>query len=300
MESKTRRQMIVSSAATVTGLTVAGITGANQVQAQQAAPTVAPPTNQRFSGKVVLVTGSTSGIGRATAVAFAREGANVIVTGRRTNEGEETVAMVKEVGGDGRFIRADLRVPEQIDALFQQTLSAYGRLDAAFNNAGIAGNNEQPANTHEYTFDSWNEVMMVNLTAVWRCMKHEITQMLKQGGGAIVNTGSTLSLRAVPGIPAYCASKHALMGLTEAAAIEYATRNIRVNIVLPGPINTPLMDRYLGGNATRQAEMNNSVPMKRLGNPNEVAKAVLWLCSNEASFTTGTPTFVDGGISARE
>lgn len=247
----------------------------------------------RMDNKVALVTGGNSGIGRASAQAFAERGAKVVVAARRTDRGEETVELIKAAGGEALFVKTDVAKLDDIKTMFCQTLDSYGRLDYAFNNAGTEGTVvplvEQKEEDVDYTLN-------VNTKAVWWCMKFEIEQMLKQGGGAIVNMSSLFGLRAAPGFSIYAASKHAVVGLTKAAALEYAKKNIRVNAVAPGPIDTELLRRAFGGNPQPLAE---TVPLGRIEQPNVIAEAVVWLCSDAASFVTGHTLPVDGGTLAK-
>ncbi len=240
-----------------------------------------------FSNKVALVTGATSGIGRVTALAFAREGAQVVVSGRREKEGNETVALIKKAGGEATWVTSEAEVA----ALVAKTLSTYGRLDAAFNNAGVEG---KTGSIHEQTVENYHDIMNANVLGVVLSLKHEIAAMLKKGGGAIVNNSSVAGLVGFPGAAIYVASKHAVLGLTKSAALEYATQGIRVNA------ETPMFERFTGGmgpDAHRQIAAMH--PIGRAGRPEEISAAVLWLCSDEASFVTGQSLAVDGGWTAK-
>ena len=251
-----------------------------------------------LNNKVALVTGGTSGIGAASALAFARAGAKVVVSGRREKEGAEVVARIKQNGGEARFVRTDVADEAQVAALVQATLSAYGRLDAAFNNAGIEGEVGKP--THEQSLANYHQVMNINVLGVLLAMKHEIPAMLKNGGGAIVNTSSVGGQIGFPGVGVYVASKHAVLGLTRSAALEYATQGIRVNAVSPGGIVTPMLDRFTGGpDSDFFKQLEAMHPVGRAGRPEEIAEAVLWLCTDKASFVTGQSLTVDGGFTAK-
>ena len=253
---------------------------------------------QRFSGKVALVTGGASGIGRACAQLFAREGASVVVSDVAVEGGEETVRLIWEDGGEASFVEADVSKALEVESLVRRALEAYGRLDYAFNNAGIEG--RMATNTADYPEEDWDRVIAVNLKGVWLCMKHEIDQMLAQGGGSIVNNSSVEGLVGLQGTSAYAASKHGVVGLTKTAALEYAQSGIRVNAVCPGLIRTPMVERYTGGDAETEAQWAAIFePVGRMGSPDEVAEAVVWLCSEAASFVTGHAMAVDGGFVAR-
>jgi NAD(P)-dependent dehydrogenase (short-subunit alcohol dehydrogenase family) len=248
--------------------------------------------------KVALVTGGGSGIGRASAVALANAGAKVVVSGRRENEGYETIALIKKTGGQGLFIKADVSKEADVEMLVAETVSSYGRLDAAFNNAGIEG--EVGKQTHEQSVANYRAVMDTNVLGVLLAMKHEIGAMLKTGGGAIVNNASVGGLIGFPGVSVYVASKHAVLGLTKTAALEYAKQGIRVNAVSPGGIETPMLNRFTGGPGTDFFnQLAGMHPIGRLGLPEEIAEAVLWLCSDKASFVTGLSLTADGGWTAQ-
>ena len=250
----------------------------------------------RVEGKVALVTGGSSGIGRATALLFATEGAKVVVADVTVPGGEETVQMIKAAGGDAIFVKADMAKAADVEAMIQKTVATYGRLDCAHNNAGIEGTTKK---THDYDEADWDRVIAINVKGVWLCMKYQIPQMLKQGSGAIVNTASGAGLLGVPQMPAYVASKHAVVGLTKTAALEYAKAGIRVNAVCPGVINTPMVDRMTNLRPGRMERMAAAEPIGRMGKPEEIAAAVVWLCSDASSFVTGLPMPVDGGITAQ-
>ena len=247
-------------------------------------------------GKVVLVTGAGSGIGRATALVFAREGAKVVVSDIVVEGGEETVQQIKAAGGEAIFVKADVSKAADVEALITQTVETYGRLDCAFNNAGIEGGVKPTIDCTEEEFD---RTIAVNLTGVWLCMKYEIQQMLSQGGGAIVNTASVAGLVGFPGLPDYVASKHGVLGLTKTAALEYAKSGIRVNAVCPGVIQTPMVERGAQLSPGFDELAVSMEPVGRFGQPSEIGEAVVWLCSEAASFVTGHPMTVDGGLVAQ-
>jgi len=253
----------------------------------------------RLQNKVALVTGGASGIGRATALAFAREGARVIVSDADAAGGEQTLQAIRSAGGNAVFVRADVSQATEVATLTKKAFDTYQRLDCAFNNAGIQG---QIANTVDCSDDNWDRIVATNLKGVWLCMKHEIPFMLSAGGGAIVNTASNFGLVGSAGMPAYAASKHGVLGVTKVAALEYAALGVRVNAVCPGPIKTPLSDGVLREHpdAERLVEaIMSRLPVRRWGLPEEVAEAVVWLCSDAASFITGTALPVDGAYVAQ-
>lgn len=248
-------------------------------------------------GKVALVTGSGSGIGRETAFAFAREGARVVVSDINREGGEATVSRIRDTGGDATFVAADVAKTADVEALIRQTVALYGRLDCAHNNAGIEG---ELTRTADYSEEMFDRVIAVNLKGVWLCMKYEIIQMLSQGGGAIVNTASVAGLAGAPNLSAYAASKHGVSGLTRTAALEYARQNIRINAVCPGVIRTPMVERaFHVSNPESEARISRIEPIGRLGEPREIAEAVVWLASDAASFVTGHTMPVDGGMMAQ-
>lgn len=246
--------------------------------------------------KVALVTGAAAGIGRASALAFAGGGARVMVSDVVVDGGEETVGQIQANGGEATFVRADVSQTADVEALVRQTVETYGRLDCAHNNAGIEGDMAATADCAEA---NWDRTIAINLKGVWLCMKYEIPQMLQQGGGAIVNTSSVAGLVGFANLPAYVATKHGVAGLTRTAALEYAEQGIRVNAVCPGVIQTAMIDRIVGGDAEAEAQFTALEPVGRMGSPAEVAQAVVWLCSDAASFVTGVAMPVDGGFVAQ-
>ena len=248
-----------------------------------------------FKDKVALVTGGSSGIGRSAALAFAKEGAKVVVADVLVAEGEETVQMIKQTGGQAIFVKTDVTRPDEVEKLIQKTVEAYGRLDCAFNNAGISGD---VTPLTECTEENWDRVVNLDLKGVWLCMKYEIPQMTKQGGGAIVNTASIAGLTGQGNI-AYTASKHGVVGMTRTAALEFAQSGIRVNCVCPAAIYTPMVQKLIDTGPQMEQFLKDMQPMGRIGQPEEVAQAVIWLCSDAASFVTGHPLSVDGGLVAR-
>lgn len=243
-----------------------------------------------FKDKVAFVTGSSYGIGKATAIAFAKAGASVACID--WEDDVETVETIKKNGGQAFFMKCDVADEQSVKAAIDKTISTYGRLDFAFNNAGIEGT---PASTHEGSNDNWERTISINLTGTWYCMKHEIEHMLKQGSGAIVNNASIAGLVGFQGTAAYVASKHGVVGLTKAAALDYAKQGIRINVVCPGVIKTPMIDRFTGKNKAVEEQFVAGKPIGRIGQPNEVADAVLWLCSEASSFVVGHALPVDGG-----
>jgi NAD(P)-dependent dehydrogenase (short-subunit alcohol dehydrogenase family) len=248
-----------------------------------------------YSGKVALVTGAGQNIGRATALRFAAEGAKVAVADLVPETGNETVRIIKEQGGDAIFLRTDVTRADQVEAMVAATVKAFGRLDCAFNNAGGAGQYYVPL--AECTQEKWDWTIALNLTSIWLCMKYEIPQMVKQGGGAIVNAGSLVALAASPLLAAYTAAKGGVVAISRAAAVEYAKAGVRVNVTCPGAIRTHKHEesmRILGGTGAPP-----SMPIGRPGEPREVANAVIWLCSGAASFVTGAVITVDGGAWAQ-
>jgi NAD(P)-dependent dehydrogenase (short-subunit alcohol dehydrogenase family) len=250
-----------------------------------------------LQGKTALVTGAGSGIGRAAALAFAREGAKILVADVVEDGGNETVKQVKDAGGEAIFARCDVSRASEAEALVATAVKHFGRLDCAFNNAGISG---KIARTADETEDGFDRIIAVNLRGVWLCMKYEILQMAKQEkGGAIVNTASAAGLVGSQGMAAYTASKHGVVGLTKAAALEYARNNIRINAVCPGVIDTPMVGGMVSSHPRLKEILVSTEPMARMGQPREIAEAVTWLLSDYASFVTGCAMPVDGAMTAR-
>jgi NAD(P)-dependent dehydrogenase (short-subunit alcohol dehydrogenase family) len=251
---------------------------------------------KEFAGKVVLITGGGSGIGRATALAFAREGAQIVIGDRNVQPGDATARIIRDAGGRASFRRTDVSVALDVEALVDHAVTTFGRLDLAFNNAGIEGEVRPLAEQTETNYDA---VMDINVKGVWLSMKYEIRWMLEQGGGAIVNASSVAGLVGFPGIGIYAASKHAVIGLTKTAALEYSAQGIRINAINPGLIDTEMADRLAAGAKTTKDDLAPLHPIGRIGRVEEVAETVLWLCSTRASFVTGHSMIVDGGFTAR-
>jgi NAD(P)-dependent dehydrogenase (short-subunit alcohol dehydrogenase family) len=247
----------------------------------------------QFVGKVVLVTGGNAGIGRAAAIEFTKQGAQVVVSGRREKEGLEVIDELEALGGEAIFVKTDVSKEREVKAMIERTLATFGRLDCAFNNAGIV---QAPTPLPDQTEETYDQIMDINVKGVWLSLKHEIPAMLKTGGGAIVNNSSVGGLVGFATAPVYVASKHAVIGLTKSVALEYATQHVRVNAVAPGTIETRMFRDF----APEVRQMLESAhPMGRIGQPEEIASTVVWLCSDGASFVTGQTVPIDGGYTAQ-
>jgi NAD(P)-dependent dehydrogenase (short-subunit alcohol dehydrogenase family) len=249
--------------------------------------------DKAFTGKVAFITGAANGIGRAAALAFAREGASVALADISETGNQETLRLIEQQGGRALAVTCNVTQSEDVKAALEKAAAAFGRLDFAFNNAGIEP--RKPAPTADYDEEEWNRIIDIDLRGVFVCMKHEIPLMLKQGGGAIVNTSSGAGIIGIKGSPAYTAAKHGVIGLTRAAALDYAAQNIRINAVCPGYIDTPMMDRFTGGTREGRAKVISEEPIGRMGKPEEIAATVVWLCSDAAGFVIGHAMVVDGG-----
>ncbi|MFC1919902.1 SDR family oxidoreductase [Chloroflexota bacterium] len=251
---------------------------------------------QRLAGKVALVTGAGSGIGRASALCFAREGARVVLADVVDTGGKETLELIRQRGGEGVFVSTDVSKIGDVRNLIEKAVETYGDLHYAHNNAGIGGISASTANCTE---ENWDKTININLKGVWLCMKYEIIHMLSKGQGAIVNTSASGGLVGLPNLPAYSASKHGVVGLTKSAALECAAAGIRINAVCPGPARTPMIERAISGAPHVEAQIIARVPMGRLASPEEIAETVIWLCSDAASYVTGHTLVIDGGMLAQ-
>lgn len=246
--------------------------------------------------RVALITGGSAGIGKATSLLFAEKGARIIIADVAVEQGEETVRLIRKDGGEAIFLKCDVSDAKQVKGLIDKTVSTFGCIDFAFNNAGIEGIS---APTAECTEENWDRTININLKGVWLCMKYEIEQMLKQKQGVIVNNSSIAGLVGFQGTPAYVASKHGILGLTKTAALEYSRQGIRINAVCPGVIRTDMVGRVIGGDPAIEQQFTALKPIGRLGHPNEIAEAVIWLCSDASSFVTGHSMVIDGGFTAQ-
>lgn len=250
----------------------------------------------QLKGKVALITGGGSGIGRATAMVFAREGAKIVVADYNADGGERVARSIKEAGGEAIFHATDVSNHKEVEAMVAKTVSTFGRLDCAFNNAGIEG---EFSATPECTLENWQRVIAINLSGVFYCMKYEIPEMLKTGGGTIVNTSSICGLAGIANTSAYTAAKHGVAGLTKTAALEFSSKGIRVNAVCPGFIRTPMVARVMDRGSFDEKAVIQTHPINRLGQPEEIAETVLWLSSDASSFVSGVPMPVDGAYMAQ-
>lgn len=248
-----------------------------------------------FADKVVLITGAGNGIGRATALAFAQQGASVVVADINRADGEETAAMITQAGGIAMFMLCDVTKDQDVQSMVEGTVETYGKLDIAFNNAGIEIEQSKLADGDEATYD---KIMDVNVKGVWRCMKYQIPALLKQSTSAIVNTASIAGLGAAPKMSIYSASKHAVIGLTKSAAVEYGKKGLRVNAICPAVIDTEMFRRATQNDPQKEQYVKSLHPVGRIGQPDEVAAAVLYLCSDLAGFTTGVALPIDGGATS--
>src|SRR5436190_5035867 len=249
--------------------------------------------NGSFTGKVAFITGGSSGIGRASALLFARAGASVVVGDVAAQGNQETARLIEQEGGRALAVRCDVTQTDDVKAALEKTGETFGRLDFAFNNAGIEP--KKPAPTADYDEEEWNRIIDIDLRGVFLCMKHEIPLMLAHGGGAIVNTSSGAGIIGIKGSPTYTAAKHGVIGLTCAAGLDYAAQNIRINAVCPGYIDTPMMGRFTGGTPEGRAKVISEEPIGRMGRPEAIANAVLRVCADGASFVVGHALVVDGG-----
>lgn len=248
--------------------------------------------NLNYNNKVVIVTGAASGIGAASALAFAREGASVVVADIQTTRGEELVSRIHFEDGKAIFIKCDVSLESDIKNMVAITVEKFGHLDCAFNNAGVEG---EAADTMTCTNENWEKTININLRGVWLCMKYQIPEMIRNGGGSIVNCSSIAGIVSFVGTPAYGASKHGVIGLTQTAALEFAAKKIRVNAICPGVIDTAMVERFTHGEAQATRALVEGEPMGRMGKPEEIAQVALWLCSDASSFVTGHSLVADGG-----
>jgi NAD(P)-dependent dehydrogenase (short-subunit alcohol dehydrogenase family) len=254
-----------------------------------------PASSPSFTGKVVLVTGAASGIGRAIALAFGRAGACVVVADTSIEGGHATAAMIVESGGKALFVQSNVTRASEVEALVEKTINYYGRLDYAVNNAAVEEERQLLADTED---EQYERIMNVNVKGVWLCMKYQLRQMLKQGGGAIVNMAGVAGLVGLPNHAIYAGSKHAVVGMSKSAAAEYAREGIRVNVLCPGAVKTPMLARLVERDASSEKRLKASHPMGRFAEAAEIAQAALWLCSDGASYVNGHEMVVDGGYTA--
>lgn len=249
-----------------------------------------------MGGRVAVVTGGATGIGRASALAFGRRGARVVIADVNDDDGAEAVKLAQAEGTDAMYVHTDVTDSSSVEAMVGAAIESFGRLDFAHNNAGMSG---VAAGVVDCTEEQWNRTLALNLTGVWLCMKHEIPRMLETGGGAIVNTSSGAGLVGFAALPAYVASKHGVVGLTKSAALEFVRQGIRVNAICPGTTRTPMIEAYIGGDAAVEKMMTAASPLGRMARPDEMAEAAVWLCSDAASFVTGVALPVDAGAVAQ-
>ncbi|MBE9181407.1 glucose 1-dehydrogenase [Oculatella sp. LEGE 06141] len=293
MSEISRRQILTTGAIGITGFaTVMAVQSAQANTQTPPEPQASVNTDGRFTGKVVLITGATSGIGEATARAFAAEGATVHFCGRREMLGEQIAQSICDIGGKATYQRADVRIEEDVKAFVDGCVEQYGRIDIAFNNAGIESS---PSTIADRSLNDWMDVMTTNATGVFLSMKYEIPHMLRQGNGVIVNNASVSSHVGFATIAPYSASKHAVVSLTKVAALEYADKNIRVNAIAPGAVDTPMLRRALAAWNTNFETVSQDYPIKRIVRPEEIARSVMFLCSDDASCITGMDLDATGG-----
>ncbi len=292
MKALSRRAMMLGGAG-FAGLTAMVFAGRSQANTQKSPePKATTNRNGKFAGKVVLITGATSGIGEGTAYAFAKEGAKVFFCGRRENLGKQVEAKIKSFGGEATYMQADVRKEEDVKAFIDACVKKYGRIDIAFNNAGIES---KPATIAERSLEEWMDLLNTNATGVFLSMKYELPHMLRQGGGVIVNNASVSGHVGFATIAPYSASKHAVISLTKVPALEYADKNIRVNSVSPGAVDTPMLRRALAAWKTDFKAVSQDYPIKRIVNTEEIARTVMWLSSDDATCITGMDVDATGG-----